>query len=633
MARMGLKAYAKQVAAAGRNGDTELAHLTPDEIEVLISLQDIHGIEPSINPETGLPEFFSLKKILKGVAKAAGAIAGGYFGGPVGSAVGAGAVSKLLGDSTSTALSTGLLAGLGSWGAQQTGLGDWVGGGFSSGANLLGQTAADSAIQTASGAANQVASSGSSMGLSAALPLIGLGGAALAAGSRKPPESDDIDLPDEPEFQEYEPLDRQQLAYAGDPYSYGIFGPEFQYFDEVNPGLQPLAMRDGGRVYFKYGGNVSEGGKKQGASEKGGQGPNAGGGQGGRDRTASVTGNRFGAPSPSAQAAARARNKPSGTGTTDVDRLMDRLGIGTGPTPQAVPGQTPTINRTRSWSNPDWDLKDVAKARASYKNRSGIWGVLDTIAGPFIDVNEPDWNNPASFAGGDWHTSTNLGGAAAALAGLGLGAPGLGFIGSQIDNLVGIPDLYHGSWEMERDIRNETDQARAAGSSGAGQGIGHSGGRQGGTGRGGENLATAITRAAATAAGAAPAPSSTPSSPTPQPAPTPTGRTYIPLNDPYTYGIFGPEHQFFTSELNMSHGGDVDGPGDGQSDSIPAMLSKGEYVIDAESVAALGDGSTDAGAKKLDDFRRTLRQHKRKAPANKIPPKARSITEYMRSAA
>jgi hypothetical protein len=54
----------------------------------------------------------------------------------------------------------------------------------------------------------------------------------------------------------------------------------------------------------------------------------------------------------------------------------------------------------------------------------------------------------------------------------------------------------------------------------------------------------------------------------------------------------------------------VRGPGTGRSDSIPAALSDGEYVMDAETVALLGDGSSKAGAKKLDAMRGNLRKHK-----------------------
>lgn len=54
----------------------------------------------------------------------------------------------------------------------------------------------------------------------------------------------------------------------------------------------------------------------------------------------------------------------------------------------------------------------------------------------------------------------------------------------------------------------------------------------------------------------------------------------------------------------------VNGPGTGRSDEIDAKLSDGEYVIDAETVALLGDGSSKAGAQKLDKFRVNVRKHK-----------------------
>jgi hypothetical protein len=56
----------------------------------------------------------------------------------------------------------------------------------------------------------------------------------------------------------------------------------------------------------------------------------------------------------------------------------------------------------------------------------------------------------------------------------------------------------------------------------------------------------------------------------------------------------------------------VRGIGSGRDDKIPARLSDGEYVIDAETVALLGDGSSDAGAKRLDAFRANIRKHKGK---------------------
>lgn len=127
------------------------------------------------------------------------------------------------------------------------------------------------------------------------------------------------------------------------------------------------------------------------------------------------------------------------------------------------------------------------------------------------------------------------------------------------------------------------------------------------------------------------------------------------------------------------------GGGTGQSDDIPAMLHDGDYVMDAESVSALGDGSSKAGKQVLDGFRERvphidhlaeggsasgnpvpakiadgeyvfpaafvtalgqgdnrkgaeildglrekLRQHKRSAPLDKIPPKAKSPLDYIK---
>jgi hypothetical protein len=75
----------------------------------------------------------------------------------------------------------------------------------------------------------------------------------------------------------------------------------------------------------------------------------------------------------------------------------------------------------------------------------------------------------------------------------------------------------------------------------------------------------------------------------------------------------------------------VEGPGTGRSDSIDARLSDGEYVIDAETVALLGNGSTRAGAAMLDQMRQGIRQQKGKALAKgKFSPDAKSPLAYMK---
>ena len=74
----------------------------------------------------------------------------------------------------------------------------------------------------------------------------------------------------------------------------------------------------------------------------------------------------------------------------------------------------------------------------------------------------------------------------------------------------------------------------------------------------------------------------------------------------------------------------VNGAGTGRSDDIPAVLSDGEYVIDAETVALLGDGSNKAGAKKLDDLRVKVRKHKgQKLAKGRFSAKAKNPEAYL----
>lgn len=74
----------------------------------------------------------------------------------------------------------------------------------------------------------------------------------------------------------------------------------------------------------------------------------------------------------------------------------------------------------------------------------------------------------------------------------------------------------------------------------------------------------------------------------------------------------------------------VRGKGTGRSDEIDAKLSDGEYVIDAETVALLGDGSSNAGAKALDNLRVAVRKHKgRDLAKGKFSVKAKQPERYL----
>jgi len=72
------------------------------------------------------------------------------------------------------------------------------------------------------------------------------------------------------------------------------------------------------------------------------------------------------------------------------------------------------------------------------------------------------------------------------------------------------------------------------------------------------------------------------------------------------------------------------GEGSGRDDKIPALLSDGEYVMDAETLALLGDGSTKEGARRMDQFRANIRKHKGRALSRgQISPDAKSPDKYM----
>lgn len=65
--------------------------------------------------------------------------------------------------------------------------------------------------------------------------------------------------------------------------------------------------------------------------------------------------------------------------------------------------------------------------------------------------------------------------------------------------------------------------------------------------------------------------------------------------------------------------GSIRGPGTGTSDSIPAMLSDGEHVVDAATTSLAGQGSNDAGQRVMENIKQEIRaQAGQKNP--KTPP-------------
>jgi hypothetical protein len=122
----------------------------------------------------------------------------------------------------------------------------------------------------------------------------------------------------------------------------------------------------------------------------------------------------------------------------------------------------------------------------------------------------------------------------------------------------------------------------------------------------------------------APAPASAPATPAaPAQPPLDQGGGYA--RGGYAYGMAGGG---LSAMARLMRGG-----GTGRDDTIPARLSDGEYVMDAETVAMLGDGSTKAGAQKLDQMREALRRHKGRVLARgKFSPNAKSPLAYLKGA-
>ena len=93
---------------------------------------------------------------------------------------------------------------------------------------------------------------------------------------------------------------------------------------------------------------------------------------------------------------------------------------------------------------------------------------------------------------------------------------------------------------------------------------------------------------------------------------------YDPTKNPYLAS--GSANKDFFEDINpyysMNKGGGVmdfpekdgmiNGPGDGQSDDIPAMLSDGEFVMTKQAVMAAGNGNRNEGTKKMYDMMYSL---------------------------
>lgn len=149
---------AQQMQNYGRNGDSMLVHMTPDEVGGLQSLAMAMGGSLTINPDTGLPEANFLKKLLPTLLGAALAATG--VGAPLAAGIVGLGQTALTGD-----INKGLMAGLQAFG-----------GGALAGAAGLGAAGGAAKAAAAKAAASSAAAS-------SAAPMSVIPGAAGTVGT------------------------------------------------------------------------------------------------------------------------------------------------------------------------------------------------------------------------------------------------------------------------------------------------------------------------------------------------------------------------------------------------------------------------------------------------------------------
>lgn len=173
------------LAAQGRGGDTMLVHMSPDEVRNMQRMAMARGTTMTINPETGLPEAFNLRKLVRGLAALA-PIAAAFFP-PVAAAmpflttpVGAGLAGGIAGGLSGEKgfdLKRGLTTGLLSYGI----------GSAMKGLEAAGSAGEAAATQAASSAAQteaaQLAAQNAAADAMAGAAAIGVPEAAQAAGA------------------------------------------------------------------------------------------------------------------------------------------------------------------------------------------------------------------------------------------------------------------------------------------------------------------------------------------------------------------------------------------------------------------------------------------------------------------
>jgi hypothetical protein len=171
MAQGGLADVASYLSSQGRNGDTMLAHITPDEAQLLQS----RGGSGTINPATGLPEYFLKKvfKAIKSVVKSVVNVAKKVLKSPVGrilstvalaAVLGPTAIGAVLGKAGTAALASGAVT-LGGGGSMKDALISGAMGYIGGGGTIMGASPVSAVGSYLPGAAGGALNTGLATGV------------------------------------------------------------------------------------------------------------------------------------------------------------------------------------------------------------------------------------------------------------------------------------------------------------------------------------------------------------------------------------------------------------------------------------------------------------------------------------
>jgi hypothetical protein len=178
---MSLQLAAQHMASRGRGPDTQLVHMAPQEVAGLQALAKAHGGTLTTNPDTGLPEAGFLKNILPMVIGAGLSVASGGTLTPLMAAMMTGGGYGL----ATGSLRKGLMAGLGAYGGAGIAGGLMGAGASGAGAASTGLSALDAgmgAMPTGTiGTVEALAPSALDAGMGA-MPAGNIGASALDAG-------------------------------------------------------------------------------------------------------------------------------------------------------------------------------------------------------------------------------------------------------------------------------------------------------------------------------------------------------------------------------------------------------------------------------------------------------------------